>query len=74
MPVENSKNTRPSGESLQPREKPPGDYVSDELAEQTKRFVEQAKGLAQRRRKAAEKMSDGPPPPAPDARQRSRRR
>jgi hypothetical protein len=41
--------------------KPPGQFVSDELEEQTARFLEDVKGLAKRRKDQAED-SPGPPP------------
>ena len=43
--------------------KPPGAFISDELEAHTKRFVENAKGLAQRRKEAATQQQPGPPPP-----------
>jgi len=52
--------------------KPPGHFVSDELAEQTARFIEDVKGLARRRN---ERQSDeGPGPPPRGGAQRSSRR
>jgi hypothetical protein len=70
--VENSANSRKQQEKPD-REgrKPPGQFVSDELEEQTARFLETAKTLAERRRKRDSKDSPGPPPPAGG--QRSRR-
>ena len=71
-PVENSKNTqKPHKHEESCVRKPPGEFVSAELEEHTKRFLEEAKGLAKRRREASDK-SPGLPPP--DERQRSRRR
>lgn len=52
--------------------KPPGQFVNDELEEQTMRFLEEVKGLAKRRRKASEEDQLGPPPSG--GRQRSSRR
>jgi hypothetical protein len=66
--VENS-DTPPNTANEDDAKKPPGEFVNDELEEQTKRFLEELKDLA-RRRRAAER--DGPPPPG--AGQRSRRR
>jgi hypothetical protein len=64
-PVENSKDTQKARKSDDPAaEKPPGEFVTDELEAQTKRFVEEAKGLARRRREAAAEEQKGPPPPA----------
>ena len=51
--------------------KPPGHFVSDELEEQTARFIEDVKGLAQRRN--ARQSEEGPGPP-PGGAQRSSRR
>jgi hypothetical protein len=71
-PVENSKKTqKPHKHEEGGAEKPPGEFVSDELEEHTKRFLEEVKGRAKRRREASDE-SDGPPPPS--ERQRSRRR
>ena len=71
-PVENSKDTRiPHNHEEADVKKPPGEFVTDELEAQTKRFLEEVKGLAKRRREASEE-TPGPPPPN-DA-QRSRRR
>ena len=72
-PVENSKRTQKARSSDDPAAgRPPGEFVSDELEEQTKRFLEEVKGIAKRRRQAASEDQAGPPPP--DERQRSRRR
>lgn len=74
MPVENSEDdAREPNASGNPGQKPPGEFVSGELEEQTARFLEDVKGLARRRRKseAEEHAKGGPPPPNPD--QRSRR-
>jgi hypothetical protein len=74
-PVENSKHTQKARKSDDPAaEKPPGEFVSDELAAQTKRFLEEVKGLAKRRRAAAAVEQKGPPPPEEPRPQRSRRR
>ena len=71
--VENAKHTQKARNSDDPAaKKPPGEFVSDELEEQTKRFLEEVKGLAKRRREAAGADLAGPPPPP--ERQRSRRR
>jgi hypothetical protein len=71
-PVENSDNTqKPHKHEEGSAKKPPGEFVSDELEAQTKRFLEEVKGRAKRRREASDE-SDGPPPPS--ERQRSRRR
>jgi hypothetical protein len=51
--------------------KPPGEFVSDELEAQTKRFLDEVKNLAKRRRQAANGEKTGPPPRDD---QRSRRR
>jgi hypothetical protein len=42
--------------------KPPGQFVSNELEEQTARFIEDVKGLAKRRREHAAEEGPGPPP------------
>ncbi len=71
-PVENSKhNPKPSDSDDRTAEKPPGEFVTDELEAHTKRFLEEVKGLAKRRREAAAEEQVGPPPPE---NQRSRRR
>jgi hypothetical protein len=54
--------------------KPPGQFISDELEEQTARFIEGVKGLAKRRRELENEEGSGPPPPPSDGNQRSRRR
>lgn len=64
-PVENSKHTRKSRSSDDPAaEKPPGEFVTDELEAHTKRFLEEVKGLTKRRREAAAEEQTGPPPPS----------
>jgi hypothetical protein len=71
--VENSKDSqKPRKQKEADVEKPPGEFVTDELEAQTKRFLEEVKGLAKRRREASED-NPGPPPPPNDP-QRSRRR
>jgi hypothetical protein len=71
-PVENSKNPKkPHKHEEGSVKKPPGEFVSDELEEHTKRFLEEVKGRAKRRREASDE-SPGPPPPSEG--QRSRRR
>jgi len=68
-PENNPKQQEKSGKpGLRP---PPGQFVSNELEEQTARFIENVKGLAQRRRQLETEERDGPPPPGRD--QRSRR-
>jgi hypothetical protein len=61
-PVEKSDDTQDPHERAGPAgKKPPGEFVSDELEAHTKRFLEEVKVLAKRRREAvAEK--NGPPP------------
>ena len=72
-PVENSKDTpKPCKSSDPAAKKPPGEFVTDELAEHTTRFLEEVKGLAKRRREAAAEEQTGPPPP--EKGQRSKRR
>ncbi|HEX7255133.1 MAG TPA: hypothetical protein VF236_04335 [Gaiellaceae bacterium] len=71
--MENSKDTqKPHNDEEADVKKPPGEFVSDELEEQTKRFLEEVKGLAKRRREASEEDQLGPPPPSGG--QRSSRR
>ena len=62
-PVENPGNS-PHEQEKMPRSgaKPPGQFVSDELEEQTARFLEDVKGLAKRRKDQAAEDSPGPPP------------
>jgi hypothetical protein len=70
-PVENP--AKPPGkrnETTEPAPRPPGQFISNELEEQTARFLREIKGLAKRRKKAQEEESSGPPP---DPDQRSRR-
>jgi len=63
-PVENFLDTpNPHNHDDPAATKPPGEFVSDELEAQTKRFVEDAKELAQRRKDAATQEQAGPPPP-----------
>jgi hypothetical protein len=72
-PVENSGNNRERQEKPEKSGgKPPGLFVSDELKEQTARFLEDVKGLADRRRERVAEDTPGPPPR--DRSQRSRRR
>ena len=70
--MENSKDIRqPRNNEEAAVDKPPGQFVTDELAEQTKRFLAEVKGLAKRRREAAGEQP-GPPPPS-DSQRSSRR-
>jgi hypothetical protein len=48
-----------------PGQKPPGQFVSDDLEQQTARFLEQVKRLGRHRQEveAAEEAKGGPPPP-----------
>ena len=63
-PVENFLDTpNPHNDGDPAGTKPPGEFISDELEAQTKRFVEDAKGLAKRRKEAATHEQPGPPPP-----------
>jgi hypothetical protein len=72
-PVENSGNNREKQEKTEKSGgKPPGQFVSDELKEQTARFLEDVKGLAKRRKESAAEDTPGPPPRGGG--QRSRRR
>jgi hypothetical protein len=69
MPVENSEDeSRKPNTSGKPEERPPGQFLTDELKEQTARFLEHVKGVARRRREteAEEQAKGGPPPPDPD--------
>jgi hypothetical protein len=71
--VENSKDTPKRRNDGEPKPgKPPGEFVNDELEAQTKRFLEDIKGLAKRRREALPEEQPGPP--RRDEDQRSRRR
>ena len=54
--------------------KPPGQFVSDELEEQTARFIEEVKGLARRRKGVEDDDKPRLPPPRPGGAQRPRRR
>jgi hypothetical protein len=72
MHVENLKrDDSDNRQPEEPREKPPGQFVTDELKAQTERFLEQVRGLAQRRRERATEGRPGPPPP--DSQRSSRR-
>jgi hypothetical protein len=63
IPVENSGKTPDKQEKTpRPGAKPPGQFISDELEEQTARFLEDVKGLAKRRKDRAAQDSSGPPP------------
>jgi hypothetical protein len=71
-PVEKLKDTpKPHNDEDPAVKKPPGEFVTDELEAHTKRFLEEVKGLAKRRREAAEERPGLPPP---NEGQRSRRR
>jgi hypothetical protein len=74
MPVENTGNNdeRPE-QARKPGRKPPGQFISDDLEEQTARFLEAVKGLAQRRKQRENEEGHGPPP-RPGGPQRSSRR
>jgi hypothetical protein len=52
---------------------PPGQFVSNELEEQTARFIEEVKDLAKRRKEREAEETKGPPPQSGGS-QRSRRR
>jgi hypothetical protein len=67
--VEKSGNNAQNGQKRKSR-KLPGQFVSDELEEQTARFIEDVKGRAKRRSEDQDEPH-GPPPPDDD--QRSRR-
>jgi hypothetical protein len=66
------KSSQNHGKRDIPGRKPPGHFVSDELEEQTARFIENVKGLAQRR--DARQSEEGPGPPPRGGAQRSSRR
>jgi hypothetical protein len=57
-----------------PGGRPPGQFVSNDFEEQTARFIQEVKGLAQRRKELEAEEGLGPPPPHPGGNQRSRRR
>jgi hypothetical protein len=72
-PVEKRRDPSPkSADSDRSAHRPPGQFISDQLAAETARFIEEVKELA-RRRRAAEQERGLPPPPARRD-QRSRRR
>jgi hypothetical protein len=72
-PVEKpEKNPQQQEKSANPAPRPPGQFVTSELEEQTARFIENVKDLAQRRRELEAEEGQGPPPPGGN--QRSRRR
>ena len=66
------KNPQQQEKSGKPVPRPPGQFVTSELEEQTARFIENVKGLAQRRRELEAEEGQGLPPPGGN--QRSRRR
>jgi hypothetical protein len=73
-PVENSQDTPKShNEKDPPPAKPPGEFVNDELEAHTKRFLEEVKGLAKRRRELAEEEKKAGLPPPRDPQRSSRR-
>ncbi|HXV03025.1 MAG TPA: hypothetical protein VFP24_05585 [Gaiellaceae bacterium] len=61
-------------EQRQRPDKPPGQFISNELEEETARFLREIKGLAKRREQAKSDESKGPPPKRPPDDQRSSRR
>jgi hypothetical protein len=61
--VENTvKSSHDHDKSDKSGRKPPGQFVSDELEEQTARFIEDVKGLAERRKAREAEDRSGPPP------------
>ena len=61
--VENTgKNSNNHDKRDKSAQKPPGQFISDELEEQTARFIEDVKGLAERRKAREAEDSSGPPP------------
>jgi hypothetical protein len=75
MPVENPRKP-PDNQQKQRKEpaKPPGQFLTNELQEETARFLREIKGLAKRREQAKSEETKGPPPKRPPDDQRSRRR
>ncbi|MGH3081672.1 MAG: hypothetical protein ACRDNH_11145 [Gaiellaceae bacterium] len=57
----------------EPHGRPPGQFVSNDLEEQTARFIAEVKDLAQRRREIAAKERRGPPPQTGGSQRSSRR-
>jgi hypothetical protein len=75
MVVENSQKPPDiEQEQRQRPNKPPGQFISNELEEETARFLREIKGLAKRREQAKSEESKGPPPKRPPDDQRSSRR
>jgi hypothetical protein len=63
--VENTGNNSNDEENTdESGRKPPGQFISNELEEQTARFIEGVKGLAKRRRELENEERSGPPPPS----------
>ena len=60
------KNTQSGQKRKNSAARPPGQFVSDELEEQTARFIEDVKGRAKRRSKDQADEPHGPPPPEDD--------
>jgi hypothetical protein len=75
MGVENSPNPpRKKQEQRKRPDKPPGQFVTNELEAETARFLREIKGLARRREQAKSREAKGPPPKRPPDDQRSSRR
>jgi hypothetical protein len=73
--VENT--PKPPDKQQKPREqgkKPPGQFLTSELEEQTARFLRELKSRAKQREDAKSEESKGPPPPRPPDDQLSSRR
>jgi hypothetical protein len=67
MPVENSeKPHNDEQEEHEAGDKPPGQFVTNELQEQTARFLRELKGMTARRKEAKTEEAPGPPPKSPD--------
>jgi hypothetical protein len=53
------------GRSRTHRTQPPGDFTSDELREDTARFLDELRRRAERKRRREPHKKPGPPPPKP---------
>jgi len=53
------------GRSCRDRTEPPGDFTSDELRDDTARFLDELRRRAERKRRREPHKKPGPPPPKP---------
>lgn len=73
-PVENNHNKREQQDRPdEPPSRPPGQFVTNDLEEQTARFIEAVRGLARRRQERESGETYGPPPRSGGSQRSSRR-